>query len=146
MDHQISTHVLFGVYAVNGVISALLYGIATSPAFKHARVLMLGLAYEVVICFVVSIGFPLSHIRYSGVIPDLTWVSIIIVVFPLLIPSPPRQTLFAALASAATVPLGLLVLQLAGSARPEPRDYIVVAISPALCRRVMRMPWSSFRE
>jgi len=128
-----ATHVLYGVYIVNGLASAAMYAVCRSPGVSHRRALHLGLPYQVVMCLTVSIGFPWADLRVGGALPDVTWTSIMIVAFPLLIPSAPVRTLTAALTSAATAPLGILVLQAIGATSVAAMDLIDVSLAPLFC-------------
>ena len=128
-----ASHVLFGVYVVNGLASVAMYAVCRSPGVSHRRALHLGLPYEVVMCLTVSIGFSWADLRAGGALPDVTWTSIMIVAFPLLIPSAPVRTLTAALSSAATAPLGILVLQAVGATSVVAMDLINVSLAPLFC-------------
>jgi hypothetical protein len=127
------TRLLYAVYVINGIASVALYLLCRNPRIRHARVLRLGLVYEFVLCLVVSVGSTQAQFLESGVLPVITWVSIMIVTFPLLIPSPPLHTLIAALAAAATPPVGLLILKLGGFVPAEWREFVVVSLTPAFC-------------
>lgn len=73
-------------------------------------VLTMVLVYEIVLCFSVScIDGWFVHSR-TGFVPHLNFASLVIAVYPLIVPSPPLPTLLSALALAATVPLALAVL------------------------------------
>ncbi len=128
-----ATRVLLGVYIVNGLASVAVHIASRNPGISHRTILHLGLAYEVVMCFVVSIGFPWADLRTGSGLPDVTWTSIMIVAFPLLIPTPPGRTLIAALAAASTAPLGLLILQAGGATAVVARDLIEVSLTPLFC-------------
>src|SRR5262249_26670036 len=67
---------------------------------------------EVVICFVAAISTFWQSYVVRGVLPELTWVPAIIILFPLILPGPPRTMLTAAIIAGATAPLSLLVLDL----------------------------------
>jgi hypothetical protein len=122
--------------------SALLYGFARSKRFRPQTILNLGLAYEIALCMLMSLLIPYSfHYEVQGygvgvllseLLPSITWVTPIIIMFPLIIPSPPRRTLVVALASAATVPLGLFFWEMAGLFNVELRVYPHTFLSPAI--------------
>lgn len=137
-----ATRVLFGVYAVNGLASVGMYALCRSSGGSHRRVLQLGLVYEVVLCLVVSIGFPWADFRQFGVVYAITWTSIMIVAFPLLIPSPPVQTLIAALAAASTAPIGLAILRFSGAIVADGRDFFIASTTPVFC---MALAYASSR-
>ncbi len=128
-----ASRVLYGVYVVNGLASAAVFALCRDHRVPLRAVLHFGLVYEVVICAVVSVGFPLAQYRATGGVLYVTWASIIIVAFPLLIPSPPMRTLIAALAAAATVPLGLVVLQVSGAVQVPALHYLEASLTPSFC-------------
>jgi serine/threonine-protein kinase len=64
-------------------------------------------------------------------IPNLTWVPAMVILFPLILPGPPRQMLAAAIAAGATAPLGLLVLELTGKVTTMPGDYVRMSVHSA---------------
>ncbi len=128
-----ATQVLYGVYAFNGLASAAMFAVCRDRRVPVRAVLYSGLFYEVVVCFVVSLGFPLAEYRATGNVLYVTWTSIVIVAFPLLIPSPPAQTLIAALMAASTVPVGLLALQLSGAMSVPILHYVQASITPVFC-------------
>ena len=96
------------------VASAGLWWAARKGYASPARLLTLGLVYEVVICAVISILSTWQHYIQFKTIPNLTWVPAMVILFPLILPGPPGRMLAAAIAAGATVPLGLLVLELTG--------------------------------
>jgi serine/threonine-protein kinase len=119
-DHNLPLlAVMFAMCRVDGVETTLL--------------LRLGLAYEVVVCLAVSMGFNWLGFNEYGEAPLITWSSIWIVVFPFIIPSRPSITMVAALIAAATSPLSVFFLQQVGSVHPVPYDYFLATVSPLLC-------------
>ncbi len=64
-------------------MSAGLWLAARSPRVSASRLHTLGLAYEIVICFIIAtITFWQCYI-VNGILPNLTWVPVVIVLFPL---------------------------------------------------------------
>jgi hypothetical protein len=92
--------------------SAGLWWIARTRRVSASRLYTLGLLYEVAVCFVLSIRTFWEYYRDVGMLPNLTWVPAIIILFPLILPAPPRLMLGAALAAAAMQPLALILLDL----------------------------------
>ena len=92
--------------------SAGLWWIARTRRVSASRLYTLGLLYEVAVCFVLSIRTFWEYYRDVGMLPNLTWVPAIIILFPLILPAPPRLMLGAALAAAAMQPLALFLLDL----------------------------------
>lgn len=112
------------------VLSVALYAVTRIQWFKSGLVLNLGLAYEVLLCLIVSVGVPWHTATNFGYLPHLTWAAVIIVVYPLVIPSPPARTAGAAVLSAATAPFGLYLLSTTGHVSVVSQDYIGVSIGP----------------
>ena len=83
---------------------------ARSRRLTPSRLHALGLAYEVGVCF--SIAFIAFWQQYAatGLLPTLTWVPAVVIMFPLVMPGPPRRMLVAALLAAAMSPAALFLL------------------------------------
>jgi serine/threonine-protein kinase len=96
------------------VMSAALWWSARSSRVSAALLHTFGLAFEITICFISAFLTFWQFYLDTGFLPNLTWVPAIIIMFPLIMPGPPRRMLRAALASAATSPLAMLLLDRAG--------------------------------
>jgi len=112
--------------------SALVWWLARRDWVSPSRLLTVGLIYQVVICLEIGITMPLLSYRHDGFIPPLTWVPAVIVLFPLIMPGPPRRMLVAAIAAGATGPLGLMLLDLGGMAPVNAEDYAQSVIASAI--------------
>jgi serine/threonine-protein kinase len=67
----------------------------------------------------------------TGYLPDLTLSLVIIVIFPLIVPSTPWLTLAAALVAAFTAPIGLGILYWIGTIEQlSPTDFVTVTVGP----------------
>jgi eukaryotic-like serine/threonine-protein kinase len=100
-----------------------------SPSHLHT----LGLIYQVCICFVISIITLWQYWIEARIVPNMTWVPAVVIMFPLIMPGPPRRMLAAALAAAATSPLALLLLDLSGKVKvTDPEDYFRMSFSPCV--------------
>ena len=114
------------VSAIAALASFALWRAARSPRISAARLHTIGLVYEVAICLTMGI---LSHWQFYlqyRILPNLTWIPVVVILFPLLLPGPPRRMLAAAIASAAMAPLSILLLQLTGriDVRATPEAYL----------------------
>ncbi len=108
-----------------------LWWAARTRRVSTARLYMIGLAYQVAICFVISIISMWQYFLLHGFLPDLTWVPAVVMMFPLIMPGPPRRMLGAALAAAATAPLALLLLELSGRVQTRnSADYFQATFAP----------------
>jgi serine/threonine-protein kinase len=109
-------------------VSGILWWSARKGHKSPTRLLTIGLFYEVVICAVISVLGIWQHYIQFHMVPNLTWVPAMIILFPLILPGPPRQMLVAAIAAGATVPLGLMVLELTGKVTPISGDYVRMSV------------------
>ncbi len=124
------------------VMSAVLYAFARSKRFGPQLILNLGLLFEIAICMLLALGIPRAHYmialelgaveHLTDLLPFTTWTTPIIIMFPLIIPSPPAKTLWVAVAAAATTPLGVAVYEWAGVFDVEPRAYPHVSAGPMI--------------
>ncbi len=113
-------------------LAAVLVVLSGSRLVTDLTVLRLALVYEVVICFFLAVFAPWIMYVEIGDVPYVTWVTPLIIFFPLIVPSPPHMTLIAAITAATTRPLGLAVLEgVAGFEIPAIR-YVASSVSPAL--------------
>jgi serine/threonine-protein kinase len=109
-----------------------LLGLTRSRRLDDARLLNLGLVFEVLVCLLISLSNPLSLFTDTQTLPVMTWVTPMIIFFPLIVPCPPRRTVLVAIVAAATRPLGLWVLDAVGSVPVQGGDYLQASFSPAL--------------
>ena len=118
-------------YSVFGIVATagLLY-MAHDRRIPHATVLYTTLAYEVAVCFVIALITPLGLYSETGQLPLITWVTPLIIFFPLIVPSPPRITLAVAILAAATRPSALVLLAQRGDIVVEGLYYYASVMSP----------------
>jgi eukaryotic-like serine/threonine-protein kinase len=100
------------------VLSLAIWGLAISGRVPARRMLALALPYQVLQGFMNGIGF-YGYVLASGVaVRGWTPIAVWMVVFPLIVPSPPARTIVATLLTALMDPLALWVAVKAGSPRP----------------------------
>ena len=109
--------------------SAVLWWVARSRRVGSARLLQIGLAYEVVICFVIALRTYWEYHRVTGHLPNLTWVPAVVILFPLILPAPPRVMLVASVAAGAMQPLALFLLDASGKVPAGASDLINASIN-----------------
>ena len=112
--------------------SAALWWVARSASVSSARLLVVGLGYEVVICFVIALRTFWEHWRVVGTLPNLTWVPAVVILFPLILPAPPRVMLAASIAAGAMQPLALLLLDAWGQVPAGVGDVVNASINSAI--------------
>jgi eukaryotic-like serine/threonine-protein kinase len=121
-------------YGDIGVVaaSATLWWVAGKARISAPRLYRLGLGYEVAVCFVLSLRTFWEYYRDTGMLPNLTWVPAIIILFPLILPAPPRLMLGAAVAAGAMQPLALFFLDLWGKVPVTADAYVNTTIGSAI--------------
>ena len=113
------------------VASAGVWWLARRGRVSPSRLHTIGLVYEVVICFAIALVTIWQHYALTGLLPNMTWVPAVVIMFPLIMPGPPRQMLIAAALAAATSPAALLLLDLTGQVRVASADgYLGASFGP----------------
>jgi eukaryotic-like serine/threonine-protein kinase len=108
--------------------SAALWWISRRRTISASRLHTVGLIYEIVVCFEIELGTMWQHYSRHGILPNLTWAPAVIILFPLILPGPPRRMLAAAIVAGLMSPLALLVMQLSGKAMFPPGMYVDATI------------------
>jgi len=111
--------------------SAGVWWLAGRRRVSPSRLLDVGLVYEVLICFVIATSTYWRQYQASGSLPNLTWVPSLVILFPLLMPGPPRRMLAAAIAAGATTPLALFLLDLGGRVKATTDGYASASVGSA---------------
>jgi hypothetical protein len=105
----------------------------TRRSRHSARFLLdLALGYEVFLALTIGL------LNYAiGAHPDgVSWIAIIILLFPPVIPSTPRKTLITALLAASMDPIGALIWKALGSEVPPMGDVLILATPTYMCALV----------
>jgi len=104
---------------------------ALSKRVGVVTALNVGLVYEVGLCWIVSFSAQQVALAATGQPPEVTWTSIVIVVFPMVVPLPPHRLLAASILAAISAPASLLALDRMGAHALGAGEFIGVSISPA---------------
>ncbi len=114
------------------LMSVTVWWAVGNQRISAARLHTLGLVYEVAVCFICAfLAFWQSFVD-TGTLPSLTWVPAIVIMFPLIMPGPPRRMLVAALAAGAMPLLALAILTSTGGIRVEDAGPFVEALIASL--------------
>ena len=100
--------------AAASLASFALWRAARSRRMPATILHTIGLVYEVVICFLMALLFFWQFYLEHGVVANLTWVPVVVVIFPLMLPGPPARMLVASVTSGAMAPLALFMLSTTG--------------------------------
>ena len=117
--------------AAVALASAGIWWVARKGQASPSRLLTLVLGYEVVVCFAIAFSTMWEWYIEKGVVAPLTWVPTVIVLFPLIMPGPPRRMLAAAIVAGAMSPLALLLLDRWGKVTPDADAYFQAVLGPA---------------
>jgi serine/threonine-protein kinase len=131
-DGFFDTVVFQWIGAGGAVVSAGLWRAAGGAVMSPSRLHTAALLYEVGICLVIAVNTNWQHFLTTGTLPNLTWVPVVILLFPLIVPGPPRRMLAAAIAAGSTVPLGLLLLHRSGRVVADIDAYVQATVSSVI--------------
>jgi len=89
--------------------------------------------YELVLTLLLGLADAMT-LGFTSPVGRLSWSVVVIVLFPFLIPAPPRVVLAASLAAAAMTPLAMaIVFAIQGISWPEATASVSVILPPFLC-------------
>jgi serine/threonine-protein kinase len=121
---------LLGALLVVGC-SAFVVGASRSKRISDTAVVWIGLGFEVLFCLSVAYGTNAVMYQRTGQPWFMTWVTPMILLYPLVVPVGPRVVIWVGLASAATEPISLLLLAANDGLVLEP-NHIAILINPVL--------------
>ncbi|HEU0106343.1 MAG TPA: serine/threonine-protein kinase [Vicinamibacteria bacterium] len=98
-----------GVSAVMILVSVMVAWTARKGLLTPVRLIDLGLVYEVIVAFGVAIGDNLTPLSAERPLETISWLCVVIAMFPLVVPARPAKTILASLAAASTWPLAYAI-------------------------------------
>jgi eukaryotic-like serine/threonine-protein kinase len=107
------------------VISAAMAWVARTGVFSPSRLLATALGYEIVIAIAIAIIDHLEPLSHEQPLQTISWLCLVIAVFPLVVPAPPRWTVAASLACATAWPIAYFVSLAAGNP-PAPARVVII--------------------
>lgn len=110
----------------------MLYVSTALRAIADRQVLSTALIVEVLLSCVISVAIPWASYIRTGHLAGLTWVVPIIILFPLLVPAPPRIAFVVSVLCALTMPAGLWVLRARGAIEAHPSDFVAAFVTGAV--------------
>ncbi len=127
---MLPTGVIPGMTAI-ALVSVALATAARTPDLSDRLALRAGLVGLVLFCVILSFAVARNRFLNFGVPGDSTWTCVQLVAFPLLVPSPPRETAIALTLGALTGPLGALFVAATTDFELTPLGSLRFAFSPA---------------
>ncbi len=123
--------------SVIGIVMAMLVAaVIRSPRVPLSTAMNLGLGFEVVSSYAIAaaeFADPATLETHQGFL-GLSWVSVWVVLFTVVVPTSPRRALMSALASVSSVPvvIGLMIASGATSLQIAPAQFFFGLVSPYL--------------
>jgi eukaryotic-like serine/threonine-protein kinase len=126
----------WGPSVIGIAVALLVAALIRSPRVSLPTAMTLGLAFEIASSYAIAaaeFADPESLETHRGFL-GLSWVAVWVVLFTVVVPTPPRRALLAALASVSAVPvvIGLLIATGATSLRIEPALFFIGLVFPYL--------------
>jgi serine/threonine-protein kinase len=133
--------------ALGIAVALLLALVIRSPRVSLPTAMNLGLAFEIVSSYAIAaaeFADPMQLQTHRGFL-GLSWVAVWVVLFTVVVPTPPRRALVAALASVSAVPvvIGIVLASGAVSVRLDPVMFFFGVVFPYLL--VVGMAWVGAR-
>jgi serine/threonine-protein kinase len=101
------------------------------------------------LCAAISVHAPWTAYLRTGHLPTLTWLVPVIILFPLLVPEPPRTMLWVSSLGAVMAPIGLLLLGARGAIEVRPADFwggtLTVAVAVGIAAMASRAVYGARR-
>jgi len=113
------------VAAAMVAVSAAMVWLTHSGRLTPVRLLGASLAFEVAVGFAVALGYHLEPPLPEVPLATISWLCVVIVMFPLVVPASARWALVAGLATATTWPLAYLVGQAMGNPPVDARTLFL---------------------
>jgi hypothetical protein len=119
------------------VLSLVVYHVAPRAARQPGRLAAIAMAYEVAIAFAIGV---INQWEPRAVPGQLSWICVIILVFPLLVPGSPGTVLTGSLLAASMDPVGLLIARARGLELPPPLLLAWTYIPNYICAVLAVLP------
>jgi serine/threonine-protein kinase len=96
-------------------VSLLVYRVAPRVARSGSRLFTVAIAYEVVMAFAIGVINQWHPVAVAG---RLSWLCVLILIVPSIVPGPPRKVLLGSLLAASMDPVGLVIAHARGLELP----------------------------
>lgn len=116
--------------------SALFLGLSYLRRESPGFALRLGLVFEVLLGYTIAIGNTAYVAKNHGHIPFLTWTAPLMILFPLIVPSPPRTTLIVAVLTGSSAWVSVAVVSELGLLHGTLDRYLDASVSPIVATAI----------
>jgi two-component system, NtrC family, nitrogen regulation sensor histidine kinase NtrY len=104
-----------GIDLVSALLCLLLFATVRSKRLRDQTALRAGLALQIALCTSLFLFSFINELMIYGRLASLTWGTVVMLLFPLLVPLPPRTLLACVVAEALAGPAALLAAQVVAS-------------------------------
>jgi hypothetical protein len=118
-------------------LSLVVYWLAPRAARSGGRLFTVAIAYEVVVAFAIGVINQWQPVALAG---RLSWLCILILIFPSIVPAPPRKVLLGSLLAASMDPVGLLIAQARGLELPPLSLLVWTYLPNYICAGLAVLP------
>lgn len=120
-----------GIALISVLLSLALFAYTRSADRDPRFVLDLGLVYLVATAFALALLFHVTGMPSGGVIlPEISWVGAIMLMFAAIVPTPPRKMLIAGIIAASMNPIAMLIARAQGMWDFGPASRVLVMHYP----------------
>jgi serine/threonine-protein kinase len=118
-------------------LSLVVYRLAPRAACLGSRLYTVAIAYEVAMAFAVGV---INQWQPQALAGRLSWLCVLILIFPSIVPAPPRTVLFGSLLAASMDPVGLLIAQARGLELPPTSLLVWTYLPNYICAGLAVLP------
>jgi hypothetical protein len=116
-------------------VSLALFGYLRRTEITLARAQNLSFGYEVVLALAIGIVN-----QWTPNVHGLSWIAVLILIHPLIVPGPPGKTVIASLIAASMDPVGLVISSLRGVDMPSISALVWANLPTYLCAGLAAIP------
>jgi serine/threonine-protein kinase len=122
LPSPVDPSVRLGAQVLGALLSLAVCAVILSGRLRSRRILGLAFVYEVVQGYLIGVGFYATQLAPGVTLRGWSSVAVWMMVFPLVVPSPPGRTVAATLATALMDPLAVWTAVALGAPRPAAVD------------------------
>jgi eukaryotic-like serine/threonine-protein kinase len=140
LDKAVPSRIGVGIESVGVLVSLAMFAYVRWSTHPPEVKRSVGLIYFVVSAFGVALLNTWAELPIMGRNQYLSWITIVILVFAMIAPAPPRQLLGASLIAASMDPLGIWLAYLRGAQVPSAGFTAVLYLPNYICAVVAVLP------
>jgi serine/threonine-protein kinase len=119
------------------VVSALVYRYAARACDRPETLINVAIGYEVVLALAIGV---INQWEPKVLVGRLSWICALILLYPMIVPAPPRKVLIGSLLAASMDPVGLLLTRLRGVDLPALGTLVWAYLPNYICAGLAVIP------